>query len=63
MDGLSTSAREWTPGGSSGQRSINSDGWQTESDLTASTVKEFIPGLGWTAGVSSSEVGELSGSI
>jgi len=63
MDGLSTSAREWTPAGfaqSTQQRqqqqpsSNQEGGWQAESDLTAATVKEFVPGLGWKAGITSS---------
>lgn len=67
MDGLSTSAREWTPGGSSatandniGSSNINNnDVWQTESDLKASAVKEFVPGQGWSAGSAAPKAGEL----
>lgn len=42
---LSTSAREWTPGGggSGGQE------WEpADSELSATAVKEFIPGQGWS---------------
>ena len=68
MDGLSTAAREWTPGGGTlGQQPSNNsnnsnDGWRAESDLKATAIKEFLPGMGWTAGVSSSssQVGKLS---
>jgi hypothetical protein len=57
---LSTSAREWTPSGMQTQqqqqgavtRSEFSDwsfGESVDSGLNAKTVKEFVPGKGWTA--------------
>ena len=49
---LSTAAREWTPGSSSSTTAKPSkNAWQQQdaaSDLTASGVKEFVPGKGWT---------------
>jgi hypothetical protein len=56
---LSTSAREWTPGGSSSQNQSHprppqvertgSQDWQAEdSELNAEAVKEFVPGKGWS---------------
>ena len=56
---LSTTAREWKPQQSSQQQqsvtstSSNipnpSSDWQEQTELNAATVKEFVPGLGWTA--------------
>lgn len=42
--GLSTSAREWTPGGNtqSGENTL-------DSELNAASVKEFVPGQGWSS--------------
>ncbi len=49
MDRLSTSAREWTPGGATTQSSSGID-WHgaSDSDLNAAAVKEFVPGKGWS---------------
>lgn len=41
---LSTNAPEWKPGGGSNNRSA-----QVTSDLKATSVKEFVPGAGWSA--------------
>lgn len=61
---LSTSAREWTPGGVSAQPSRGSSSsravqeWQVDSDLNAATVKEFVPGKGWSTQGSGSQPAE-----
>ena len=64
---LSTSAREWVPGGAaatSDQPSLltagGSQDWQqqnVDSDLNAVAVKEFVPGQGWNAGANNSSAG------
>ena len=51
---LSTSAREWTPGGGDSQ--------PVDSELTASGVKEFVPGKGWSTQQSEPEVNPGHGS-
>mmetsp|Transcript_11082 Transcript_11082/g.22704 ORF Transcript_11082/g.22704 Transcript_11082/m.22704 type:complete len:87 (-) Transcript_11082:1553-1813(-) len=49
---LSTSAAEWKPGGTAAPSSSSATEQQYPSDLNASKVKEFVPGLGWAAGTS-----------
>lgn len=47
---LSTSAREWRPPSQQAppiQQSGSGD-WHQESELSASAVKEFVPGRGWS---------------
>jgi hypothetical protein len=55
--GLSTTAREWKPGGVStqsnniGSSSGSQQEWQggdDPSELNAAAVKEFVPGKGWS---------------
>jgi hypothetical protein len=53
---LSTSAREWRPPQQQQraqegliQKSGSSDWHQESSELSATAVKEFVPGLGWSA--------------
>ena len=54
---LTTTAREWTPQNIQTQppppppqveRTGSSDWGQVESELNAASVKEFVPGRGWT---------------
>lgn len=46
---LSTSAAEWKPPSASASRGQPETTTQPSSDLSASTVKEFVPGQGWAA--------------
>jgi hypothetical protein len=51
---LSTSAREWRPPQQRSQegliqKSRSSDWHQESSELSAAAVKEFVPGMGWSA--------------
>lgn len=63
MDRLSTSAREWTPGGAGTATNTGSDwygsgnGGGGDSDLNAAAVKEFVPGKGWSVTTVSSSGG------
>ena len=59
MDRLSTSAREWTPGGASNATNKGNDWYASgngsggDSDLNPAAVKEFVPGKGWSVTTSS----------
>jgi hypothetical protein len=51
---LSTTAREWKPQGAQTQTHLQqiqqskSQDWNQESELNATAVKEFVPGMGWS---------------